>query len=136
MFDSQIFLTVCSFLLGMFVGIRISAPLDDAIHEINTEPKDNGLLGRLIVENTSTDPIFFSTKNWEPWEPEPKPEQQDNGLLGRLIVENARLRVRLDAIELPHATYKYVCTHCSHTFNIGRNQEVCICPACGGSSED
>jgi len=51
MFDSQIFLTVCSFLLGMFVGIRISAPLDDAIHEINTEPKDNGLLGRLIVEN-------------------------------------------------------------------------------------
>ena len=108
MFDYQIFLTVCSFLLGMFVGIRISAPLDDAIHsaplddaihEINTEPKDNGLLGRLIVEN-------------------------------------ARLRVRLDAIELPHATHKYVCTHCSHMFNVGRNQEVFICPACGGSSEN
>jgi len=84
----------------------------------------------------NTGHIFFSKKNWEPWEPEPKPEQQDNGLLGRLIVENARLRVRLDAIELPHATHKYVCTHCSHMFNVGRNQEVFICPACGGSSEN
>ena len=63
-------------------------------------------------------------------------EQKDNGLLGRLIVENAQLRVRLDAIEQPHATYNYVCTHCSHMFPIGRNQEVLICPACGGSCEN
>jgi len=98
-----------------------------------------------LIQRMQTETLELDNRKWnlDQVEPEQKyngllvePEQQYNGLLGRLIVENARLRVRLDAIELPHATYKYVCTHCSHMFNIGRNQEVCICPACGGSSEN